>query len=207
MIPDYNLEFAHIYGNEQFGPEQARAAQRANEIMTRLSAEGKTFVTSVLIDEFNPTTNTLDEAELIVQLKVNNAPVDFIGYESRFAAVADLIIPELPPALLTLKYLDNSGKAMLTLQDGGMMVGLEERTPAPKYVGVMPVTAWTLCRLGVYPVPADAVKSLSNKKFAARKIITILPEKYRPVEERVTEIIKNLPYADRLPDIEYEFFT
>lgn len=46
-----------------------------------------------------------------------------------------------------------------------------------------------------------------GQKFVAKKTITILPEKYRAGEERVLEIIKNLPYANRLPDIQYEFFN
>ena len=129
MIADYNLEFAHIYADEQFGPEQAKGVACANEVMTRLSAAGKTFVTTVLIDEFNPAHNTLDENEFIVQLKVNNTPIDFIGYESRFTTVADTIIRELPTSMLTLKHFHHPDRSVLTLQDGALKIGLEEKKP------------------------------------------------------------------------------
>ena len=208
MIPDYNLEFAHIYADEQFGPEQAKSVACANEVMTRLSAAGKTFVTSVLIDDFNPANNTLDENEFIVQLKVNNTPVDFIGYESRFTAVADLVIRELPTSMLTLKHFHHPDKSVLMLQDGPLKIGLEEKKPKLKHPCAILSAAWTLCRLGVYQLPDGGIKVLNPKqKFVAHKTITILPEKYRAGEERVLEIIKNLPYRDRLPDIEYQFFN
>ena len=208
MIPDYNLEFAHIYADEQFGPEQAKGLARANEIIAKLSAEGKTFVTSVLIDEFNPVVNTLDENEFIVQLRVNNTPVDFIGYESYFTSIADLIIRELPTSMLTLKHFHNPDKSVLMLQDGPIKIGLEQTKPKLKHTCAILSAAWTLCRLGVHPLPDGALKQLTRgQKFVAKKTITILPEKYRAGEERVLEIIKNLPYANRLPDIQYEFFS
>lgn len=208
MIADYNLEFAHIYADEQFGPEQAKGMACANEVMTRLSAAGKTFVTSVLIDEFNPATNILDENDFVVKFKVNNTPVDFIGYESRFTVVADTIIRELPTSMLTLKHFNHPDRSVLMLQDGPLKIGLEEKKPNLKHTCAILSAAWTLCRLGVYPMPEGGLKILNpRQKFVARKTITILPEKYRSGEERVLEIIKNLPYADRLPDIEYEFFS
>lgn len=208
MIVDYNLEFAHIYADEQFGPEQAKGLVRANEVMARLSAAGKTFVTSVLIDEFNPINNTLDEHEFIERLKVNNTPIDFIGYESRFTAIADLVIRELPTSMLTLKNFNHPDRSVLMLQDGPLKIGLEEKKPKLKHTCAILSAAWTLCRLGVYQLPEGGVKVLNSKqKFVARKTITILPEKYRSNEDRVLEIIKNLPHRERLLDIEYEFFS
>jgi len=63
-----------------------------------------------------------------------------------------------------------------------------------------------LCRLGVYDIPDDALLSLSKKKFAAKKTMTILPGEYKLVEDKALDIISATKHGAAVKDVEYIFF-
>ena len=66
--------------------------------------------------------------------------------------------------------------------------------------------SWSLSRLGIYTVPTGVIRNLTKKEFVAEKLITILPEKYREVENKVLEIIKSSKFKGALNRIEYKYF-
>ena len=81
--PDYNIEFAHIYADEEFGEEQAKSIDIVKTVISNLKKSNKSFVTSVLIDEFHPVVFKLNENEMVEEFRKYDVEVDFIGYESK----------------------------------------------------------------------------------------------------------------------------
>ncbi len=205
--PDYNIEFAHIYADEQFGDEQIRSIKVLKKVISNLNKNNKSFVISVLIDEFHPVVFKLNENEMIKEFLKYNVAVDFIGYESKLGVVADEIINYLPKSMLKLEHFNKPEKEALVLENHNSKIGLREEFEfAYRHTCALLSASWSMCRLGIQKIPQDAVRSLSNKTFEAHKVITILPEKYRAVEDKVIEIIKSTKFKSATKDIEYEFF-
>lgn len=96
---------------------------------------------------------------------------------------------------------------VLILEENKQKIGLKESSGFMyRHTCALLSASWSLSRLGIYTVPEKAVKNLTEKKFVARKLITILPEKYREVENKVIEIIKSTKFKDTLNNIEYKYF-
>jgi hypothetical protein len=204
--PDYNIEFAHIYADEHFGPEQQESMQILKKVISRLEKEGKSYVTTVLIDDFNPVNFRFDEKKLLATIAKAGVAVDFIGYESRLGSVSDKLIREIPKAKLKLELFHKPQKEVL-LFDGKKKIGLREHFPFMyRHTCSLLSASWTLCRLGAYPLPRNAVKNLTNKRFTAERTITILQRKYQDGEHRVLEIIESTKFKPLLKSMEYEFF-
>lgn len=205
--PDYNIEFAHIYADEQFGNEQIKSIEILKKVISNLNTANKSFVISVLIDEFHPVVFKLNEAEMVEEFLKYDIAVDFIGYESKLGVVADEIIDYLPKSMLKLEYFNNPEKEALVLQNHNGKIGLKEEFEfASRHTCALLSASWSMCRLGILKIPQDAIRNLNNKTFEAHKVITILPEKYHAVEDKVIEIIKSTKFNNVVQDMEYEFF-
>lgn len=205
--PDYNIEFAHIYADEQFDTEQIKSGEILKEVITRLERKNKTFVVSVLIDEFHPVMFKLNEGEMVDELKKHGISVDFIGYESKLGVVADDLINFLPQSMLKLEHFSKSEKEALVLQNHNGKIGLKEEFEFTyRHTCALLSASWSMCRLGILKIPPDAVRNLSGKTFEAKNLITILPEKYRSVEDKVVGIVRSTKFNDVILNMKYEFF-
>lgn len=206
-IPDYNIEFSHIYADEEFGEEQIKSIEILKDVTSKLKSKGKNFVTCVMIDDFNPVIFKLDDKKVIDKVKSYNAPFDFFAYESKFGGISDKLLKEIPSSKLKLEYFHGSQKEVLFLNKESGKISLKEQYGfAYKHTCALLAAAWTLCRLGAYNLPSGSVKSLENKDFVAKKLITILPKKYEEGEKKVLEIIKSTKFKDFADNIEYIFF-
>lgn len=207
MTSDYNIEFAHIYADEEFGDEQLKSMELLKKVIAKLDTEGKTFVISILIDEFHPVVYKLDENKIIEEFKRQGVTVDFIGYESKLGSIADEMIKEVPQSMIKLEHFHKPEKEVLMLQESTHKFGLEEKFKfAYRHTCAMLSCSWSMCRLGIYRIPQDAIRSLTNKQFEAKKLLTILPEKYRSVEDKVIEIVGATKFKGSVKNMEYEFF-
>lgn len=191
---DYSIEFAHIYADEVFGDEQAKSIDIAKEVIESLKEQRRSFVTSILIDDYNPSELTLDEEEFLKWVRSFGIDIDFVGHEAGFAPISDALLTEIPKSKLKLEYFHGHQKNVLLLH-GKHNIGLKEyRGKLTKHTCSILSAAWTLCRLGIYKSPSGSITSLSGKPFSANKIITILPEKYKEGENKVLDIIKSTKY-------------
>jgi hypothetical protein len=160
-----------------------------------------------LIDEFHPVILKLDEKKMVEEFKKHGIEVDFIGYESKLGNISNQLIQELPKSMLKLEHFSKPEKEALILEEGYKNIGLEEEFKSVfRHTCALLSASWSLCRLGIYQIPSDAINKLKNKPFEAKKIITILPEKYHPVEDKVLEIIKSTKFKKMIRNIKYEFF-
>ncbi len=204
---DYNIEFAHIYADEAFGKEQIRSAEILKEIISKLKKQNKTYVISILIDEFHPVVFKLDEKTIIKKCKKLGINIDFVGYESKLGIVGDQLIKEIPKSDLKIEHFHKPEKEVVILEENHKKIGLkEEFNFMYRHTCALLSTSWSLCRLGTYNIPPEAIHNLTNKPFEAKKLITILPEKFHPVENKVLEIIKSTKFKTVIKNINYEFF-
>ena len=116
MKQNYNIEFAHIYADERFGEEQIKSIKILKKITNKLTKEGKTFVTSILIDEFHPVVFKLDEDKMLSEFKKHDITVDFLGYESQLGTIADQLIKEIPADKLKMDHFHKPQKEVLILE-------------------------------------------------------------------------------------------
>lgn len=185
---DYNIEYAHIYTNEQFGAEQKKSIKELKKIIEQLEMANETYVLTVLIDDYNPSEQTLDIQNFLTQLVKFKTKPDFVGFESDLAPYAKIIQKELKGKIKKeyKNYIKNHSKTPCSLL----------------------AATWYLQRLGLIKVKNRKLKRLikSNKPFAAKNIITILPRKYQSIEEKSLQIIGATKFERYLKNITNIFF-
>lgn len=203
---DYNIEFAHIYSDQKFGNEQEKSIEVLSGVINDLQSQGKSFVTTVLIDEYNPKTCVLNENDFVNKIKSFGIPLDFVAYESKLSEIVSRLIADLPKSNLEVDYL-GEGKHSLFLKTENKKHKLRENFGfSHKNTCALLTSCWLLCRLGVYRIPDDAVRRFGEKAFEAKKLITVLPEKYKNSEDKALKIIKASGRKEILKNIEYRFF-
>lgn len=206
MKPDYNLEFSHIYANESFSKEQLTSIEIAKKIAGLWERKNISFVTTVLIDDYNATVSTLNHEKLLTRIEKEGINVDFLGFESRFSQLSNKLIKELPTTKMNLEYFSHPQKEVLILH-GDKKIGLTESFDfSVRHTCAILSATWTMCRLGEYPLPKNSVINRNKKEFRSKKTMTVLPKKYEEGEKKVLDIIKMAGFRKAASNIEYKFF-
>ncbi len=182
---DYNIEFAHIYVNEAMTNEHYTAAALAQKEIQDLKSAGKSVVTSVLIDDYNPTESILNVKKFIEELESVGVTPDYIVMESALASYRDIALSEMNGKVKKMysKYLEKN-----------------EKCPCSFLVAI-----WHLLRLGALD-NTQFISETSRKPFSAENVITILPERYRGIEKRALDIIKSTKFAPLATKTNYIYF-
>lgn len=182
---DYNIEFAHIYVNESPTNEHFTSAAIAQKTIRDLEASGMTFVISVLIDDYNPTDSILNIKKYIKELEAIGINPDYVIMESSLTAYKDPALNEMNGKIKRLysKYINKSPKCPCSFL----------------------VAIWHLLRLGALD-SSKIVSQTNDKPFAAERIITILPERYKSIEKKAMDIIKSTKFSSFASRIEYIYF-
>jgi hypothetical protein len=185
---DYNIELAHIYSDEHFGPEHEKSISVALEAARRLDALGKTYCFSVLIDNYNPEQSTLDVHQYLSQLKEHGVQPDYYCYESNLTSYSEHVLNEASDRvrLSYEKYIARKGKHPCSLL----------------------LTVWHIMRLG--GITNEEIihrSSMRPVSFKADRIITIVPERFRNVEEIGQKILLSSPrYRSLITRMEQIYF-
>lgn len=183
---DYNIEYCHIYVNENFTTEHYRAVNLLKTAINDLEKKNLSYTTSVLIDDYNPTEKVLNVKSFIKELDCMGGKADHVVYESKLTRLKDDMLGVMRGKLKRRYqlYINKTGKCPCSFL----------------------VAAWYLLRLGIF-TDGQIIKPKKTKPFAAKQIITILPQRYGSVEKRALEILESTVYADDVRDnIEHIFF-
>jgi len=182
---DYNIEFAHIYVNESMTNEHYTAVALVQKKIQELKSTGKSYVTSILIDDYNPSESILNVKKFLKELKSIGVNPDYIVMESSLASYKEIALDEMNGKIkrMYLKYLSNN-----------------EKCPCSFLVSI-----WHLLRLGALD-STKIISATSRKPFQAEGLITILPERYRSVEKRALDIIKSTKFAPLASKTNYLYF-
>ena len=141
---------------------------------------------TVLIDDCNEPSATLDIEKFTDWLKEQNALPDYLVMESALVPLAPLLLKCLPAEHRAHfeKHFQQLGKVNCSFL----------------------VAVWQLCRLGELPTPSFKKIRADAPPFLSEKTLTVLPRSYEPNEQKALDIIKPTPFAHRLKDIKYMFF-
>lgn len=141
---------------------------------------------------------------IIKQFGVN---VDFIGFESRLVKYADDLIKRIPKSVLSIDLFQSPKKEVLILNHESGRIGLREsHSFMTRHTCAILSAVWSLARLGFYKLKEEDLKRFSDKPFTANKIITILPRKYKSVEDKVIKIIESAGLHKFRPKMKYKFY-
>lgn len=179
-MKDISVEYAHIYTNDKIDTEHAASLTILNDIKTSEDHAGKTLSLVVMVDDYSFPDPSFNYDEFIGWLNDNNLKPDITFRESQLIPVCDEVIK--------LIY-DEKLKNQLT-----------DYIKTKKYPCSLFIAAWYLVRLGCLSY------QLFDGQFAAKQLLNILPESFKPFEEKAIEIIGSTPFADRVKDIQYEYF-
>lgn len=187
---DYNIEYAHIYVNETPSREHFDSGWIAKRKEKELSEQGKTVLSVILIDEYNPKERLLDENALLEHLGKQDVAPDFLAYESQ-------LVPHAPILLESIRNPRWREFNQKKIAEGDVV-------PCSLLVAV-----WYLFRLGIFKINGDLLKPVNDAKiedFPAKNIITVLPNRYRSVEEKALNFIAASNYREVSDRIEHIYY-
>ncbi len=183
-----NVELSHIYVDQEMSEEQYRSAVLAQEFVVRQSEQGHVVTITILIDDYNPTSWTLDVAQYVECLRSTGISVDFLVYESALPRYAPCLLCQLPQ------------------RQHGYYADYHQRTG--KYPCSFLVAVWHLARLGAFEFgDAIAVRPECVSSFASERVMTVLPERFRSVERSALKLLKASSFWTGISDrIDYLFY-
>ncbi len=184
----YSIEFTHIYLSELFSHEHRLSVDIMKRVRDRLDGEDASSNLAVLIDDYNSSDVILDVEEFQEQLARLDATPDFLFYESRLAKYADDLLSAITVPRIRRSY--------------SRYIQSKRQLPCSFMIAL-----WYLLRLGEIKLRSyDELQANSQKPFVADRLIGILPERFKGVEEKALKIIGATPFASRLEDIECVFY-
>lgn len=188
-IVEYNIEYAHIYADECFGNEHKKSVEQLKKTIQQLNINSTNYTLVILIDEYNSKKQTLNIKQFLKSLKDMGAEPDILGFESKLA----------PYKKQLLNALD-----LKTKKKYKHYIKKHRKIPCSFLAAI-----WHLKRLGAIKTKNKELKRITSiqKSFVAKKIITILPQRYQEVEIRAQEIIKASkfkPYAEKMISVFFD---
>jgi hypothetical protein len=181
--PRYNIEYFHIYTDETIEARHKEGLDSLKAIQQSWSFE---YDKVVLIDNYNPVEHITSANDVLTYLGGQGMLPDFWAYEGDMIENAKLFLDSIKEGKLKrsyIRYIENKGKYPCSLL----------------------TATWYLTRLGRFDT--SVIQSTDNKKYMpAKRLFNLLPEDYKPVEERASELILNSPYAaeaDKIQDFFY----
>jgi hypothetical protein len=181
--PRYNIEYFHIYTDETIEARHKEGLDSLKAIQQSWSFE---YDKIVLIDNYNPVEHITSASDVLTYLENEGMLPDFWAYEGDMIENAKLFLDSINEGKLKrsyLRYIENKGKYPCSLL----------------------TATWYLTRLGRFDT-AVIQSSSSQKYLPAKRLFNLLPEDYKPVEDRASELILNSPYAldaDKIQDLFY----
>lgn len=179
-MKDLSVEYAHIYTNSDISEEQRFSLEILSKTKNELKKKDKSFSFVVLVDDYSFPDPTFDYASFVTWLSKEGYKPDFIFRESQLIPVCDEVIRNV--------------------KDEKIKNQLVEYIKTKKYPCSLFIAAWYLVRLGNIKHP------LFKDEIIAKEILNILPESFKPFEEKALEIIANTSFAGQERKIKYEYF-
>ncbi len=177
---DVSIEYAHIYTNHEIGQEHHSSLVLLKSTQEDFVAQDLRTSRMIMVDDYTFPNPVFDYESFAGWLGEHGCSPDLIIRESQLMPWCDVVIRLIDrPKLRTelIRYIST------------------KRYPCSLFV-----VAWYLIRLGCIPHP------LVSQQVTAHKLLNILPEKYRPFEDRALEIIAETPFRDKLADISHRYY-
>jgi len=181
----YSVEFFHIYTDETISPVHTRSLEYLKETRDIWTVDARTIV---LIDNYNPKTHVITPDEVFAYLEGEDAKPDYWAFEADLVENAKRLLDSLNDGHLERnyrRYIENHGKYPCSLL----------------------TATWYLTRLGAFDPKGVIKKSGATEDFKpAQYLINILPEAYKPIEDRAHELISASIFAKHSNYIQALFY-
>ena len=175
-----SIEYAHIYTHQQIGEEHKLSLNVLQETVGNVEKDNNSASLVVMVDDYSFPDPTFDYISFTEWLESEGYRPDLVIRESQLIASCDEV----------LKLLNNS-KLALQITD---YIKTKKKYPCSLFIA-----AWYLLRLG------KIESQLLSHELQSQALINILPESFKPFEEKAIEIIKEAGFADKVSDIHYKF--
>lgn len=173
-----SIEYAHIYTNQHVSEEHETSLKVLRELATELAQSNKTSSLVVMVDDYSFPDPSFNYSE-------------FTGWLSAQGFKPDLLIRESQLIPLCDEVLGLIGNKKLKHQ-------ITDYIKTKKYPCSLFIAAWYLLRLGKIQSP------LLAETMQAEQLINILPESFKPFEDKGLEIIASTAYKDCVGSIAYK---
>jgi hypothetical protein len=178
-MKELSIEYAHIYTNQQFDIEQKKSVELLEGIMQ--DKDKKDLVFTIMIDDYSFPDPTFDYHDLITHLSCSGFTPDISIRES-------MLIKDCDSVLSKINSIDLKNSIIGYIKE------------KKKYPCSLFIATWYLIRLGC--IEADFFPDA----LIAKKLLNILPQSFKPFEEKGFEIIKNTEFFHVLDNIENMYF-
>lgn len=184
-----DIEFAHIYTDEIYSQEQEVSIDLLKSLLLLKADSYIKPRLNILIDDYNPEIHTLNISEFIktVQEKTE-LDIDAIALESKLVKPSSVLIENLEP--------ERRRKIIEYIQT------------KKKYPCSLLAASWYLIRLGLIDAPDDMfISKNENLNYkGTKKIINLLPLKYKMTEESTLDILKKSSFKGCIRRIESIYY-
>lgn len=178
-MKDASIEYAHIYSNSEISKEHKTAVEILGSVKRQQDSDGNTYSLVVLVDDYSFPDPTFDYEAYVSWLAEQGFKPDFVYRESQLIPLCDEVLKLISDTKLKSK--------------------LVSYIKAKKYPCSLFIAAWYLLRLGLLKHPAF------DENIAAKKLINILPDSFKPFEDDGLQIIAATQHKDAVKQISYEY--
>lgn len=176
-----SVEYAHIYTNQHISEEHQLSVDVLREATATLKSENKDVSLVVMIDDYSFPDPSFDYASFTLWLAGQGFKPDITFRESQLIPVCDQVLG--------------------LISDDKLKLQITDYVKAKKYPCSLFIAAWYLLRLGKLESPMFPAELRSDD------LLNILPESFKPFEDKGLEIIAATPYEDCVKRIRYNFLS
>ena len=181
----YSVEFSHIYTNEVFSNEHKQSVVNLNSYLPNLQKDQ--YQTCILIDDYNPNEDLLDQKDFFNKLKSLDATPDYYAYEADMANYKNEMLRLIQNKKIFKQY--------------NRYIDEKNTLPCSFMTAI-----WYLIRLGAL-ADDGIIKSKKESFVPSANLINILPERFRAVEHKTIKLIDSTKYSNYVGNIDYIFFN
>jgi hypothetical protein len=174
-----SVEYAHIYTNQHISKEHRLSVDILREASNNIITDGNTVSLVVMVDDYSFPDPSFDYAGFIEWLNTQGFKPDLLFRESQLIPVCDEVLSLIEDEKLKRQIIDY--------------------VKTKKYPCSLFIAAWYLLRLGRLEF------QIFPRELRSDRIYNILPESFKPFEDKGIEIIKSTKFADAADLIQYKF--
>jgi hypothetical protein len=174
-----SIEYAHIYTNQHIADEHKLSVDVLNEVEADAKKQGKDVSLVVMVDDYSFPDPTFNYDSFAKWLESEGYGPNLLFRESQLIPVCDNVLSLMENHELKSQIVDY--------------------IKAKKYPCSLFIAAWYLLRLG------KIESALFPSQLVSDELINILPESFKPFEDKGLEIIASTPFADTVSAIHYKF--
>lgn len=168
-----------IYTNQHISEEHQLSIDVLSDVRDNIVADGNTPSLVVMVDDYSFPDPSFDYASFTEWLDKQEFKPDLLFRESQLIPVCDEVL-----GLIENEKLKNQ---------------ITDYVKAKKYPCSLFIAAWYLLRLG------KIESGIFPAKLRSGGIYNILPESFKPFEDKGLEIIRSTKFADAADLIQYRF--